>query len=46
MDFSVHAGNLVEARLHGRARGDFAPGELRGEFGNRKLVQHEFINHR
>jgi hypothetical protein len=38
VDFSVHARNLVEARLHGLARGNFALGEFRGEFGNGELI--------
>jgi hypothetical protein len=35
---AVHAFNLVEARLHGFACGDFAACEFGGEFGNGELV--------
>ncbi len=38
VNFSVHARNLVETGLRGFARGNFAPGEFRGEFGNGQLI--------
>ena len=38
VDLAVHAGDLVETRLHRFARGNFAFGELDGEFGNGELV--------
>jgi hypothetical protein len=41
VNFSIHTRDLVEARLHRLTRGDFAFGELDGEFGNGELVQHE-----
>ena len=40
VNLSVHAGDLVEARLHRFPRGDFAAGQLGGEFGDGELVQH------
>jgi hypothetical protein len=43
VDFFVHARDLVETRLHGLARGDFAFREFAGEFGNGELVQHRIF---
>ena len=40
-DFAIHALDLVEAGLHGFARGTFAFGEFGGEFGNGELIEHE-----
>ena len=40
VDLAVHALDLVEAGLGGFAGGDFAPRELRGQFGDGQLVQH------
>jgi hypothetical protein len=38
VDFIVQAHDLVEARLHGFAGGDFALSEFRSEFRNGELV--------
>src|ERR1043165_3830792 len=37
---AIHALDLVKTRLRGRARGNLAPRELGGEFGDRQSVRH------
>ena len=37
---AIHALDLFEAGLDGRARRDLASGELPGQFGNRQLINH------
>jgi len=44
VDLFIHAADLVEARLDGFARGDFAFGQFGGQFGNGQLVEHLFFN--
>jgi hypothetical protein len=43
VNFSVHPGDLVEARLHDFARRDFAAGQPGDEFGNGELVEHQIF---
>ena len=40
MDVSVHARDLVEARLHGVAGGNLAFCQAGGEFGDGQLIEH------
>ena len=40
VELFVHTADVIEARLDGFARGDFAFGELRSQLGNGELVEH------